>query len=170
MIQFSYGQKPMLILSLCTHCQAEHELSPKLLGDTINCLQCSQPFVVVQTVNKDDPILVQSVFAAEAALDEPLATAAVPTSAMKSRMKKDEKHSLIVPPPPKEKWSPELADSDDVEGRFPEFRPHSAEVRRFVDRAKNSQDYSWLLAVGLFAATLMVMTFLVWFIYLLLHR
>jgi hypothetical protein len=154
----------MLILTICPKCTTEHELTPKLLGDTINCLRCQQPFVVQEAQPQDEaPIVVQSAFAADSVFEDPLATARSTPSRSEIRQT-SVKHPLTVPPPPVERWTPETADEPEL---FPEFDHDSRELRDFLKREENCGDHSWLLAAGLLAATLMVLAFLIWFVYLL---
>lgn len=151
----------MVIHSLCTHCQAEHELSRKLAGDTIYCQKCGQPFVVKETRNEGPrTIALHSSFENKNpwAVDEA-------ASAQQSKLRaRNGKHSLTVRPPPKEHWSAKT-DSDDPEVRFPRFEHDSRAVQKFLRRHEVS-DYSWLLLAGMIFTTLLVLAFLGFVIYL----
>jgi hypothetical protein len=160
----------MLIFSQCPHCQAEHELTPKLLGDKVNCQRCYRAFVVAEMEKKTDdgpddaPIALQSAFTAgrSSKTDSPLAGA-------RSRPK-DGKRSLRLPPPPTERWSPRANDEDAAGQRFPEFQHDSKALRRFTKRERLVNDHSWLMAVGFFLTTVVVFGFLLWLVFLLARR
>jgi hypothetical protein len=152
----------MLICCLCPLCQAEHELSEKLIGDTIACPKCGQPFTVKESERKEERIGLHTAFNDNRRPQDGESTTSSPKD--KSHIRNG-KHSLILPPPPKEHWS-NKKDKDEPAERFPEFRHKSRAVREFLERDDVS-DYSWLLVAGLIASTMLVLTFLAFFIYLL---
>lgn len=148
----------MLIFSLCPHCQAEHELSKKLIGEEILCQKCNQPFKVKEATKKEEKIGLQSSFDRQRRQEES-------ETSKKARFRvQDGKLSLVVPPPPREHWSAKK-DRTEPEPRFKEFRQNSKAVKCFLER-EDVSDYSGLLVVGLIASTLLVMAFLGFLIYL----
>lgn len=148
----------MLISTLCPKCQFEHELSDKLLGDTIACQQCGEPFEVVEIIKEEEPAAfeMESIFGSEDDGVE-MTPATHPHAAKPGPRFKDGKHALVVPPPPKERWSAESGE-DESSQRFRAFRHNSRAVRKFLARDEGS-DYSWLLVTGLVLMTLMICTF-----------
>jgi hypothetical protein len=157
----------MLITCYCPKCEAEHEVSDKLLGQSISCQTCGKPFAVQSAAGKPEAATfgVQSVFAASGADDDEDDKAA--KGRMKPRLTADGKHALTLPPPPPEQWSgkPSKNAEEDEDDRFREFRHNSRDLRDFLEREQGS-DLSWLLVIGLLATTLAVFSLLGWLAYL----
>ena len=137
-----------MLISLCTHCQARHDLSDKLLSDTIFCQTCGKPFPVKENSRS---IASKSQFADKLRPDK-----SVPSAG-------NTKHSLTLPPPPRELWTGK--GEDESAGRFSEYRHNSRAVQEFLERHDVS-DYSWLLAAGLLSTTIIVLAFMAFLIYL----
>ena len=146
----------MLIICHCPHCKAEHELSPKLLGDEILCQKCTQRFIVKETPPTEKKVIpLQSSFSDRTRTQrEEMNSAVVETQ----KQLREGKISLILPPPPIEHWS-SVKDKDGPKPRFAEFQHDSRAVRRFLERDDVS-DYSWLLVIGLTFSMLLVLGFL----------
>jgi hypothetical protein len=147
----------MLIRTVCPQCQFAHEVSDKRLGDTIGCQRCGEPLVVVENKSEEAATFeVESIFRSEDGLAAPTPTAN-PLPVKPAARFNDGRHSLVVPPPPKELWSAEPG-ADESSQRWRTFRHDSTAVEKFLARDEGS-DYSWLLVTGLVMMALLICTF-----------
>src|SRR5262245_57998098 len=126
----------MLITCYCPKCQAEHEVSDKLQGQSIACQTCGKPFPVKAVARKPEAATfgVQAVLAATR-VEDPADDAAA-KGRMKPRLTADGKHLLTLPPPPPEQWSgkPSTDKAEDEDEKSREFRHNSRDLRDFLER------------------------------------
>jgi hypothetical protein len=157
----------MLILAACTHCQTEHELSENLLGKTVSCPQCREPFLV-QEIKRHEAatFAVQSDLAHHELVKDWLPPA---TSPSRKTSQDNSRHNLVLSSPPREQWTGGKSKKGDTE-KFPIFDPYARDVEDFLEREKGVDDYSWLLMVGLILSTVLIVTFLGWLVYLIVVR
>lgn len=162
----------MIIFSYCPHCRAEHELSDKLVGQSIICQSCEVEFVVKSGPPpvEEKTIAVESLFVPSSGSQRDEPTGGHPQGVRARTRLANGKHALVLPPPPIEQWSANKSKKKEEESEFCEFDHDSRDLRRFLEREEHADDYAWLLAVGLFFSTLLVFGFLAWFIYLITFR
>jgi hypothetical protein len=147
----------MFIRTVCPKCEFAHEVSDNRLGDSIGCQRCGEPFVIVENKLEEDMTFeMESIFRSEDGLADPTPTANPLPVRRRGRFNED-KHSLVVPPPPPEFWSGN-AGADDAIKPFRTFDPDSRAVEKFLDRDKGT-DYSWLLLLGVVVMVLSLCVF-----------
>jgi hypothetical protein len=133
----------MLIHARCGHCQTIAEMSKVNLGKLVVCPACRGEFVAQEHEDADN----RAIGLAEEEADVQSAANVVIVGALVA------KHSLTLPPPPKEDWN--LAGNEDdgiLPGeRFPRFRPRRKELEPFLDLEHSDDDKAIFLVAGLVA-------------------